>query len=162
MSNESIRIYPSGCLYYSGTYKHILSCDGECLLSKNDHLWTDSSVHKLAANKVTLQVDLNDLRCNSCHDVFHTFDRYVQHLNGRRHIKNYESYINKTQFICPICKLPTTSQSSLAQHARKHVSIAEHFCKICGKEFASKESLFQHLDTPSHIHAVEYADLSDS
>lgn len=161
MSNESVRLFPSGCLSYNGCYRHISSCDGDCMLSKNRSLWSDSQVHKVVNNDILLQINVDELSCPCCHDTFHTLDRYVQHINGKRHIKNYECYVNKTQFICTVCKHPTTSQSALAQHALKHVPSSDYFCKICGRSFDSNVSLLQHLDTPAHTLTVKFAQLPD-
>ncbi len=48
------------------------------------------------------------------------------------------------QFVCPICNLVKTNQSTMHYHIKTHKNESQHICKYCNKAFLHKNMLDVH------------------
>ncbi len=76
-------------------------------------------------------------RCDQCRKYFRTQDSLEKHLAGHMEKKPYD---------CPQCKADFKTIEALERHLAKHgEDEQQRLCEHCGKNFANKKTLRQHI-----------------
>eukprot|EP00035_Acanthoeca_spectabilis_P002802 m.89619 g.89619 ORF g.89619 m.89619 type:complete len:229 (-) comp11760_c0_seq1:278-964(-) len=77
-------------------------------------------------------------QCTICNNVYKQSSSLKQHLNSHKGIK---------PFACdePGCSGRFAARSALKRHAILHTGARDHTCEHCGKGFARKDALHQHM-----------------
>ena len=87
--------------------------------------------------------------CHLCGAVLEpSWTLYLSHLKIHRVGRN-EFY----KYPCPCCEKRFSSHTNLRGHMAKHTGIKEFVCQVCGKEYAFKQMLKDHM-LSAHPHVL--------
>lgn len=107
----------------------------------------------LPSQSATLKVDITDLRCRVCCNIFDNLDDIAQHVSVVHRVTalnlNYELGVHpfkiyKDVFICLFCPEKFVTLRALSRHTQTHY--LRHTCETCGKSYSNLSSLKVHTN----------------
>lgn len=105
------------------------------------------------SQSATLKVDITDLRCRVCSNIFHNLEDIAQHLSTAHRISTinlnhdlgvHPFKIYKDVYTCISCPEKFVTLRALSRHTQTHY--LRHTCETCGKSYSNLSSLKLHTN----------------